>query len=464
MKKIYNIYLKLITIILGASALALIIQLTKNNILPLKYLIGITLVLVIITGLLIILIIKKNTKLKWLISIISIVLIIVYTTIQILLGKTINFIENVTDSKILTENYSIIVLKDYKGLVSDIETLGYYQNQNISAALDKLSEKLNTTNKEYENIDSLVEALYDKKTEAIIMEDTYYNIYGEENDNFRNDTKIIYTFSIEEQTENIQKQVDTNMQPFNIYISGIDTYGAISSVSRSDVNIIATINPNTNKVLLTTIPRDYYVQLDGTTGLKDKLTHAGIYGVEKSVKTLENLLDIDINYYVKVNFSSVEKIVDALGGVNVYSKYSFIGFEGSSFNSGYNRVDGAKALEFARTRKTVVGGDRTRGMNQEALIEAILDKVCSKEILTKYSSLLDSLEGSFQTNMTKDEITNIIKNQIDKMPSWTVESISLDGTNSYQYTYSYGGRQLFVIIPNEDTIDNFHERLEYTLN
>ena len=446
---------KLINVLYIITTLIFMISIIRYNVLPLKYLIPLLLVQTIIS---IILVINKKLFTK----IISVVIIIIYIPILFLLGKTFNFIEKIQEDGKLYENYSIIVLNNHEEELNKIEKLGYYyqENQSIYDALEKVNE---IKTQDFENIEETANALIENKVDAIILEDTYYRIYGEENKDFRNQTKIIYSFQIEKNVQPIKKEVNTKQETFNIYISGIDTYGNISSVSRSDVNIIATINPNTNKILLTTIPRYYYVQLDGTTGLKDKLTHAGIYGVEKSVKTIENLLDIDINYYVKVNFSSVEKIVDTLDGVNVYSKYSFIGYEGSYFHEGYNYVYGKQALEFARTRKTIEGGDRTRGKNQEALIEAILERICSKEILTKYTQLLDTLEDSFQTNLAEEEITTIIKKQIDEGKSWQVESISVDGENAHRYTYSYGGRELFVIIPNEETIRNFKERYEDTI-
>ena len=263
--------------------------------------------------------------------------------------------------------------------------------------------------------------------------------------------------------EDISKDVSVTKEPFSIYISGIDTYGKISSVSRSDVNIVATVNPNTNQVLLISIPRDYYVKLHGTTGYNDKLTHAGIYGVDMSVKTLEDLLGININYYVKVNFSSVIKIVDVLDGIDVYSEYTFKSYSGYNFTKGYNHMDGKQALDFARTRKAFASGDRQRGKNQQAVIEALIRKCSSAAVITKYSSLLDSINGSFQTNMSTKEITSLAKYQLDKMPEWTVKSISLDGSDSYNYTYSYGRSKAYVMVPYESSIKEAQQALSEIL-
>ena len=285
---------------------------------------------------------------------------------------------------------------------------------------------------------------------------------NESDEDFNDEYRIIYDFSIDVKTEDITKEVDITEDPFSIYISGIDTYGRVSSVSRSDVNMIITVNPKTHKILITSIPRDYYVTLAGKNA-KDKLTHAGIYGIETSVATLEDLLDIPINYYVKVNFTSLIDIVDALGGVNVYSKYSFTSKDGYYYNQGYNNVDGKKALSFVRERKAFSEGDRTRVENQAAMIEALINKAISPSIIMNYTSLLNALNDSFITNLDTNSITEFIKMQIDKMPSWEIENISLNGTDGSDYTYSYGGTKLYVMYPDNETVINAQNKINALL-
>jgi len=266
--------------------------------------------------------------------------------------------------------------------------------------------------------------------------------------------KIIGTINVKTKSENEAKEVNVVSEPFSIYITGIDTYGDISSVSRSDVNIVMTVNPKTKQILLTSIPRDYYVQLHGTTGSRDKLTHAGIYGTDMSVQTIEDLLGIEINYYIKVNFSSFIDIINAIGGIEVYSKYEFTSIDGYHYQQGYNELNGEEALSFARERKAFMEGDRQRGADQQAVIEAMIKKMSNKSILTKYESLLDSIDGKFQTNMNYKKITSLIKMQLDDMSSWNVVSIALDGSNGSEYTYTGGNQKLYVMIPDESTIDN----------
>ena len=463
----YQMYLALNSLTLSWVTLLLTILITKHDILPIKYLIPTLALEILIPLLLIFFMLKKNIKkkIKTILSVISIIMIILYTVASVYIKKTYNFIEQIVDDGYIIENYSVITLNNNKyNELKDLEnkTIGFYKNETsgIEEALEKLNEETTILNKELKDHTTLIENLYNEQIESILIEESYRPIIEETTPDFNEKTKVIYKLEIKRKKDEIVKNVDVKNETFNMYISGIDMYGNISSVSRSDVNIVATVNPQTHQILLISIPRDYYVQLDGTDGYKDKLTHAGIYGIDKSVKTIENLLDIEINYYIKVNFSSVEKMIDTLGGVDVYSEYSFIGYENSTFKQGFNRVNGKQGLEFARTRKTVQGGDRTRGENQEALIQAILNKAISKEIITRYTSILNSLNGTFQTNMPMDKITDLIKQQINDMAKWTVTSISLDGYDARRYTYSYGGAPLYVMEPNEDSIIEAQQKIK----
>lgn len=466
----------IISIILGLLILLNVYAIIKINALPMKYLLifytvcAFSILIIVLN----IKIQKKRKKTKIVLSTVSIILSILFLVMFVYLSKTSGFLNNIMSKDYKTQNYIVVVNKDSSySKVEDIKdkTISYVENDahDITLALTELEKKVSLKNKKEDNYETLLQNLYDNKVDAILLEESYKDLLvnsATEGNNesayysFSNKTKIIYTFEIKvNETEQI-KDVNVDQEPFNIYISGIDTYGKISSVSRSDVNIVVTVNPKTKQVLLTTIPRDFYVQLNGTTGVKDKLTHAGIYGVNKSVATIEDLLDIDINYYIKVNFTSLVKIVDALGGVNVYSKYSFTGYNGSTFKKGYSKMNGEKALEFARTRKTVQGGDKTRGENQEAVIAAIIKKACSKSIIFNYTSILDSLSDSFTTNVGQEKIKSLVKMQLNDMASWNVTSISLNGTDSYNYTHSYGNTKLYVMVPIESSIINAQEKIQ----
>ena len=468
----FQMYLAINSLILSWATLTLTLLITKYDILPLKYLIPILSLEILIPILIIFFMMKSKTKkiIKIILSAISILLIGVYAVASVYIKKTYDFIEEIIDDGYIIENYSVITLKNgnYNEL-KDLEdkTIGYYKSDSpaVPEALEKIKEEINFLNKDFNDQTKLIENLYNEKLEGIMIEESYRPIIEETTPDFNEKTQVIYKMEIKRKKDEIVKNVDVKNESFNLYISGIDTYGSIASLSRSDVNIVATVNPQTHQILLVSIPRDYYVQLDGTEGsYKDKLTHAGIYGIDKSVKTIENLLDIEINYYMRVNFSSVEKIIDTLGGVDVYSKYTFIGHENSTFKQGYNRVNGKQGLEFARTRKSFQGGDRTRGENQEALIQAMLNKATSKEIITKYTSVLNSLNGSFQTNMPMDKITDLIKKQLNDMSKWTVTSISLTGYDASRYTYSYSGSPLYVMEPDEDSIEEAKQKINEVLD
>jgi len=261
---------------------------------------------------------------------------------------------------------------------------------------------------------------------------------------------FLNTIQANSHTHNIVK-VDTT-KPFILYISGIDTYGDISTVSRSDVNIMVVVNPRTHKILLVNTPRDYYVQLHGTTGIRDKLTHSGIYGIDMSVKTMEDLYGTPINYYMRINFSSLTKIIDTLGGVDVNSQYQFTA-DNYSFNVGINHLNGKQALAFSRDRHSFEGGDRTRGSNQELVIEAIIAKMNNPQTIINYRQIIASLNGVIQTSMSADVISKMISAQLNDMSQWDVKSISVDGTDSHNYTYSMGNMMLYVMEPDVASVN-----------
>lgn len=435
----------------------------KMDFMPFKYLIIVILILGIIDFALV-WCIKKGKKIVRIITmIISLIISVVLSFISFNILKTNSILGNM-NLNYKTHNYSVLVLKDsgYSDISElDGEKLGYYDNKldEPKEILSKIEEKISVDSVLYNDLDETVDALMNKEVEMIVLEESYIKMLDEES-NFSSKVKSIYNFKIKIEVKDVSKDIDVTNEPFNIYLSGIDTFGEVSSVSRSDVNIVITVNPKTHQVLLTSIPRDTYVQLSGTTGYKDKLTHAGIYGVEKSISTIEELLDIEINYYFKVNFTSVIDIVDTLRGVNVYSEYSFTSMDGYNYKKGYNYVNGEQALSFVRERKAFSLGDIQRGKNQQAMIEALIRKCISPDIISKYSSLLDSVNGKFATNMPISRMMNLIKMQLEGNYEWTVTSNYISGTDGSEYTYSYPTQKLYVMIPDDDSILNAKELID----
>lgn len=459
-RKLVSLIISLITI---AMSIAIVVTMIKVGILPFKYMIVLTLGLLLLNGTLGFILLKnrKGKKARNIINVIQVMLTIGQILVMIYVLKTYSFINKMnegTDTK--KQNYSVIVLKDseYEN-IEDLEgkIIEYYSSEldNSELALEELKRKVDVSAVSNEDVILVGKTLLSGEVDAILIEDSQKLLLEEEIEGFSDTTKVIYTFSIDISVETIAKSAEVTSETFAVYISGIDTYGTISSVSRSDVNIVAVINPKTYQVLLVNIPRDYYVKLHGTSGKRDKLTHAGMYGVEMSVKTIEDLLDMDINYYFKVNFTSLEDIVDAIGGIEVYSEYSFTSVIGRyKFKAGYNSMNGKQALAFARERKAFTDGDRMRGKNQQAVINGIIKQASKPSIITKFDTLLKSLSNKFQTNMDTSKMMELVKLQISKTPTWNVSTISLTGGDGRASTYSSGSQLLYVMLPSQNSIND----------
>ena len=456
----------LIMALLTFSSFGLLFYIYKLNILNIKPFILFSMVIVFIWLLLFLILLKsKKTGLKVFIGIISILLIGVYGLGARYISRTVDYINKVTNIKYETITYKVLTLKNNEANeILDLtdKTIGFMSTDKyLDKSTKKLKKKLNFDNKTYEEIGTLVGSLYEGKVDAIVISDSYLELLEDNNVAFTTEDKEIYSYSIKVIKTKEDKKVDITKEPFIIYISGSDSRGSVSDVARSDVNIVAVINPNKRKVLLVSIPRDYYVQLHGTTGVKDKLTHAGVYGIDMSINTIEDLLDIDINYYTKVCFNTVEKIVDTLDGIEINSDRDFTAYTNTkcSFIEGIQNVNGACALAFSRERMSYESGDRHRGQNQQAVITAIINKMANPKYLIRYDKILENTEGTFETNMTYDEITNLVKFELADLKKWSVESISLDGTGDMQPTYSMGVINLYVMQPNIDTVNNAKNRI-----
>lgn len=275
------------------------------------------------------------------------------------------------------------------------------------------------------------------KSKAMVLSGSYASLLESVDSNYASNLKTIYTYKIKKKNSNSAKQVDSKV--FNIYISGIDTYGSISTVSRSDVNIIMTVNMNTHKILLTTTPRDAYVKIPGGGADQyDKLTHAGIYGVETSEQTLENLYGIKIDYYARINFTSFLKLIDQLGGVTVHNDQAFTSLHGKfDFPVGDIQMNSEQALGFVRERYSLDGGDNDRGKNQEKVISAIVNKLASLKSVSNFTSIVNNLQDSVQTNMSLDTINDLANTQLDSGSKFTVTSQAVTGTGSTGQLTSY---------------------------
>ena len=330
---------------------------------------------------------------------------------------------------------------------------------NIQTAVTNLQEELGTQLQvtECSSVQGQAQALINGQADAIIYNEAYTELMEEAVEGFSDDTKIIYEMSI--QTElNLGGGSDDSLtkEPFTVYISGIDTYGEVTETSRSDVNIIAVVNPSTHQILLITTPRDAYVPLYGPDvqqGAMDKLTHAGVYGIETSMETLGALYETDINYYVRLNFTSLIDIVDILGGVDVDSEFAFTTGDESGciveVHEGVNHFNGEQALAFSRERHALEDGDNQRGKNQQAVITAMLKKVISPTMLLRASTLMNQVSKDVEMNVTQSQLNALIRQQLRSNASWTIQSVALSGEGGQDYCYSASSQLLYVMYPDE---------------
>ena len=387
---------------------------------------------------------------------------------------------------VLINGTSLFAVSQFIGFTSRLNATSNYSNYSMSIAvladspIDNISQVtsvMGPTGTDKDNIQQLMndlkasqkkelsveesssylaayKSLLAGDTKAIILNSVFENIIESEYPDYASKIKKIYT---KELTKTVETPKDVKGDSFNVYISGIDTYGPISSVSRSDVNIIMTVNRETKKILLTTTPRDSYVPIaDGGNNQKDKLTHAGIYGVDASIHTLENLYGIDLNYYARLNFTSFLKLIDLLGGVDVHNDQDFTSLHGKfHFPVGNVHLDSEQALGFVRERYSLADGDRDRGRNQQKVIVAILQKLTSTEALKNYDSIIKGLQDSIQTNMPLETMMNLVNAQLESGGTYKINSQDLKGTGRMDLpSYAMPESSLYMMEISDSSLES----------
>ncbi|HFI0607830.1 TPA: LCP family protein [Streptococcus suis] len=367
--------------------------------------------------------------------------------------------------------YEMSILVPANSEITDVRQLtsilapAEYDQENITALLDDIS-KMESTQLATSPATSYLTAyqsMINGESQAMVFNGVFTNILENEDPDFSSKVRKIYSFKVTQTVDTATKQVSGDS--FNIYISGIDTYGPISSVSRSDVNIIMTVNRATHKILLTTTPRDSYVAIaDGGQNQYDKLTHAGIYGVNASVHTLENLYGIDISNYIRLNFTSFLQLIDLVGGIDVENTQEFTS-GGYNFPVGTVHLDAEQALIFVRERYSLANGDNDRGKNQEKVIAALIKKLSSPENLRNYQAILNSLEDSIQTDISIETIIGLVNTQLESGTQFTVESQALTGTGrSDLSSYAMPGSQLYMMEINQDSLEQAKAAIQSVLD
>lgn len=441
--------------------LLLIIQLFIFDMLPLLYLVIIILVLLLIMyGLVLLQLKRKISKPKFLIGRgLIIFMSIALVMVNFNLFKTNGGFDRIANGR---SNITIMVVVNADSEASTIHDLGKAkfgraesgtQEYIVKALADIQYEVGNDIVPTPEkSIPTLVQNLLDDKIGAIILEENMLGLYKDAVSDFDKKTKVVWKQTYErEKVENL-KGVAVTEEVFNVYVSGIDTYGTVDTSGRSDVNMIVTVNPKTNEVLVTNIPRDYYIPQTCQFDESDKLTHTGMFGIDCTTESVEEYLGIPINYYLKVNYSGITNILTAIGDITIDNPIEFTGGEGNyHFNVGKLKLNAEQALSYARERQSFLSSDAIRIQNQARVLEGIIAKVTSPSIILRYGSLMDALSDSFQTNMKRSEINALVKMQIRDMPGWNISTIALTGEDEQRYSAA-NGFESQVVVPNEKSV------------
>lgn len=468
-KKVLSI---VFSIALVGCTMFLMYQLIQLNVLPSKFLFIVVAVLFLIDTIIILLLNFYSQKV-----VSKTILLVITLTLSVGSGyggyyllQTNNMFSNITDVSGKAKNTVSVIVKQSSDMqdLRDIEAkkvgtlrlIGLVGTETCLKGIEDKNITIERTN--YDSISNLMSAFYSNEIDAIILNESYRsNVTDiEEYQSFDDNTRVIYQTSFETEDTNSANAVsDITQHPFNVLITGSDSRIGIDENARSDVNMVVTVNPSTNTILLTSIPRDYYVTTvcdaaDGCqNGAMDKITHTGMTGINTTKRTVENLLGIEINYTVKVGFETVTELVDALGGVDVYVEPGYaVSTSGFSVVEGENHLNGSQALAYARERYSYTEGDRQRTKNQQQVVMGIIDKMTSSSVLANYSDLMNALGNTFQTTMSTAEIQALIQYQMDKMPSWKVEQYMVDGMGDNLMCAELG-QTAYVMVPDQVTVE-----------
>lgn len=473
----------LISLFLLIVELAFIVLLLYAKLISVKYIGMISAGLLVALIFVYLLVRKVRKRIRFGVGVVLAVLIVVALgTGSLYIYKTVSTLDTITGVNKDITKINVYVkeddpaqkLADASGYTFGI--LSELDRDNTDQALQQMYYELGSdvqTN-EYSGLSELADSLNNGTTGAIILNQAYLDVLDEMDNysSFSSQLREIASLQVEtvvqrktpqvteavgsttETSDNSSADAAVTDEVYTIYVSGIDTRGEMTASSRSDVNIILTVNTRTKQILMVSTPRDYFVPLSISNGVPDKLTHAGIYGVNVSMDTLNMLYDININYYFRLNFAGFEKIIDALGGITVNSDYEFDSqnTKGYHFNKGENHLNGEQALVFTRERYAFKEGDRQRGRDQMAVIQGVVDKATQPAFLKNYLSVMDSLDGCFETNVPYDIIASLVRKQLDEGGSWQVLSYSTDGTGDTQKPYSMS-QKAYVMIPDQTTVD-----------
>lgn len=460
-----------LSILLVVASFYLLYQLIKINVLPTKLLFLITIVFVLLDAIFALLLCYYTRAVVSKIICVVITLVLIFGSCMggYYISKTGSLLTNITNVTKHAKNTVSVVVKQSSDIKNksqlnglSVGTLRTIGTQGSSKALKELSKDGIVMNQsEYDSLSAMLEAFYNGEVDSIIINESSRSqiLDMESYVDFDNNTRVVYQTSYKvENTDKAYAVSDITSKPFNILISGSDTRGGFDENGRSDVIMVATVNPKTSTILLTSVPRDFYVTTacdaaDGCMqGALDKITHTGIHGTNTTKRTVEQLLGVEINYTFKVGFDTVTDLVDALGGVDVYVEPGYaVSTSTFSVHEGVNHLDGQHALAYARERYSYTEGDRQRTKNQQQVLMGIVNEATKPSVITKYASIMDAMANTFSTTMSNEEISDLIKHQINNNPKWKMEQYMVDGTGDTLMCAELGDAAS-VMVPDQSTV------------
>lgn len=471
-----------LSILLVVTSFYLLYQLIKINVLPTKLLFLITIIFVLLDAIFALLLCYYTRAIVSKIICVVITLVLIFGSCMggYYISKTGSLLTNITNVTKHAKNTVSVVVKQSSDIKNksqlnglSVGTLRTIGTQGSSKALTELSKDGIVMNQsEYDSLSAMLEAFYNGEVDSIIINESSRSqiLDMESYADFDNNTRVVYqTYYKVENTDKANAVSDITSKPFNVLISGSDTRGGFDENGRSDVIMVATINPKTSTILLTSVPRDFYVTTacDATDGCMqgalDKITHTGIHGTNTTKRTVEQLLGIEINYTFKVGFDTVTDLVDALGGVDVYVEPGYaVTTSTFSVHEGTNHLDGEHALAYARERYSYTEGDRQRTKNQQQVLMGIVNEATKPSVITKYASIMDAMANTFSTTMSNDEITSLIKYQINNNPKWKMEQYMVDGTGDTLMCAELGDAAS-VMVPDQSTVKLAKDKINAVL-
>ena len=480
--KVLKVFSILLSILLVVASFYLLYQLIKINVLPTKLLFLITIIFVLLDAIFALLLCYYTRAIVSKIICVVITLVLIFGSCMggYYISKTGSLLTSITNVTKHAKNTVSVVVKQSSDIKNksqlnglSVGTLRTIGTQGSSKALKELSKDGIVMNQsEYDSLSAMLEAFYNGEVDSIIINESSRSqiLDMKSYADFDNNTRVIYQTSYKvENTDKANAVTDITSKPFNVLISGSDTRGGFDENGRSDVIMVATINPKTSTILLTSVPRDFYVTTacdaaDGCMqGALDKITHTGIHGTNTTKSTVEQLLGVEINYTFKVGFDTVTDLVDALGGVDVFVEPGYaVSTSTFSVHEGVNHLDGQHALAYARERYSYTEGDRQRTKNQQQVLMGIVNEATKPSVITKYASIMDAMANTFSTTMSNEEISDLIKYQINNNPKWKMEQYMVDGTGDTLMCAELGDAAS-VMVPDQSTVKMAKDKINAVL-